>query len=131
MADGKQNEGIIMVPAVDFTVYTSNITLRSDLLALVPSGDDARVFKNPKLPPTETHRCHVFLSPVHDAWGIRASVKFLQEPDAISVANTIKDLLESEEYNVLSGSWVGMHSCNQVQDGVSRSKCITEYIWSK
>jgi hypothetical protein len=114
-----------MVPAVDFHIITNNITFRNELAALVPAPEDGRVFN-------KKYESGVIIpdlageiqSPV-----LYGSVKFNVGSDATSILNIMKQLVEEMPLLILPGSWLGLHSCNDVEDGNNES-CTMEIIWS-
>jgi hypothetical protein len=118
-------------PAIDVYLFTSNLTLRTSLVGLLPVSTDAIVKKNPKLAEEETYKLHVSISPVHEAWGIKASIKCLQESSVDTVLADIGAMLVVEAGKVLPGSWIGKHMCAHDDSGDASTECIIEKLWSK
>lgn len=120
-----------MINAIEVHIITSNNTLRGDLSMLLPDDRDSRVLN-------KEYKIQVVNFGIHSGgMGIplgslilSASIKCHAEGDVSIILNNLKFLLNDNLGKIDKNSWIGIHSCNQVEDYIPTGPCSLEKIWS-
>lgn len=120
-----------MVSAIDIYIITKNNTLRGDLSMLLPDDRDSRVINKEYVLQVINYGIHAESIGIPlGAIILNASIKCHSKDDVSIVLNNLKSLISSNLAKVYEGSWVGIHSCNQVEDGKQDTPCTLQKIWS-
>lgn len=119
-----------MVPAIDFYIKSNNSTLLGNLSALIPDDRDSRALNREYRLQVNTRG-----EPLPDGTSdgvacLNGSIKFKSLVDVEIVLSNMKSLILANESKVSPGSWLGIHYCNQVEDGKPVEPCPMEIFWS-